>query len=94
MVSLRRLGRHFGAERIILKGGRMRLYFVSRDDSPFYRSRAFDQLIAFATTNTHRCRLEEQKQHRSLLIYEVRSVQTAVELLQQISEITGLGSET
>ncbi|MBQ3992613.1 MAG: transcription-repair coupling factor, partial [Bacteroidaceae bacterium] len=94
VVSLRRLGRHFGAERIILKGGRMRLYFVSRDDSPFYRSRAFDQLIAFATTNTHRCRLEEQKQHRSLLIYEVRSVQTAVELLQQISEITGLGSET
>jgi len=87
VVTLRRWGRHFGAERIILKLGRMRLFFVSRDDSPFYQSHAFDQIIAFASANAHRCRLEEQNHHRSLLVSDVKSVEEAVRLLEQTSQI-------
>lgn len=86
VVALRRLGCHFGAERIVLKKGRMRLYFLSDTESPFFRSHAFDQIISFATTNVHRCRLQEQEGRRSLLISDVTSVKTAVELLTQISQ--------
>ena len=86
VVALRRLGCYFGAERIVLKKGRMRLYFVADDDSPFFRSHAFDQIISFATTNVHRCRLQEQEGRRSLLIADVMSVSQAVQLLTQISQ--------
>lgn len=85
VVALRRLGCYFGAERIVLKKGRMRLYFLNDSDSPFFRSKAFDQIISFATANVHRCRLQEQEGRRSLLIADVTSVKQAVQLLTQIS---------
>ena len=87
VVSLRRLGKYFGAERIVLKSGRMRLYFVSNPDSAFYQSHAFGQTISFCTTNLHRCLLEENKNHRSLLIKDISSVEQAVHLLEQMQKI-------
>lgn len=86
VVALRRLGCYFGAERIVLKKGRMRLYFLNDADSPFFRSRAFDQIISFATTNVHRCRLQEVECRRSLLVSDVTTVQQAVQILTQISQ--------
>lgn len=86
VVALRRLGCYFGAERIVLKKGRMRLYFLNDADSPFFRGRAFDQIISFATTNVHRCRLQEVEGRRSLLVSDVTTVQQAVQILTQISQ--------
>ena len=86
VVALRRLGCYFGAERIVLKKGRMRLYFLNDADSPFFRGRAFDQIISFATTNVHRCRLQEVEGRRSLLVSDVPTVQQAVQILTQISQ--------
>lgn len=86
VVALRRLGCYFGADRIVLKKGRMRLYFLNDADSPFFRSRAFDQIISFATTNVHRCRLQEVEGRRSLLVSDVTTVQQAVQILTQISQ--------
>ncbi len=86
--TLRRLGRNFGTERLQLKSGRMRLIFVTDPQNPFYQSHAFDQLIAFATTNAHRCRLEERNGHRSMLVEQVTSVRQALQLLQQVAQIS------
>lgn len=86
VVALRRLSCYFGADRIVLKKGRMRLYFLNDADSPFFRSRAFDQIISFATTNVHRCRLQEVEGRRSLLVSDVTTVQQAVQILTQISQ--------
>ena len=84
VVTLRRLGRQFGTERIVLKNGRMRLFFVQNPQSAFYQSRAFGQLINYATVSVARCRLAEKDGHRTMLIGEVPSVKAAVELLQRI----------
>jgi len=87
VVTLRRLGKHFGAERIVLKSGYMRLVFVHNVQSAFYQSNAFGQLISFATANVHRCRLEEKNSRRSLLVKNVPSVSQAVALLQQMQQV-------
>ena len=84
VVVLRRLGRYFGVERIVLKRGRMRLYFIANPESPFYQSQAFDRIIQFATANAHRCRMEESSARASLLISDVGSVREAVDLLKRI----------
>ncbi len=86
VVPLRRLGKHFGTERIVLKAGSMRLFFVQNPSSAFFQSKAFGQMIAFATANVHRCRLEEKNLHRSMLITNVDSVSRALSLLQLISQ--------
>ena len=87
VVALRHLGMYFGAERIVLKQGRMRLVFVQNDSSPFFQSQAFGQIIAFASTNVHRCRLEEKDGRRSLLVTGVKSVEQAVALLRQMQQV-------
>ena len=87
VVSLRRLGKFFGSERIVLKGGRMRLYFVQNPSSAFYESRAFGQLISYATISVARCRLAEKDGRRTMLFFDVHSVREAVELLQNIQRV-------
>lgn len=87
VVSLRHLGMYFGAERIVLKQGRLRMIFVQNELSPFFQSQAFGQIIAFASTNAHRCRLEEKEGRRSLLVGNVKSVEQAVALLRQMQQV-------
>ena len=87
VVSLRRLGKQYACERIILKNRRMRMYFVSSDDSPFYQSEAFGRIIAFATSFPHISRLEEKKGKRSLLITDIPTVECAVATLERIGTL-------
>ncbi|MDR0938832.1 MAG: transcription-repair coupling factor [Mediterranea sp.] len=88
IVSLRRLGARLGAEKIFLKGGRMTLFFVANPDSPFYQSRAFDKVIAFAQRRyPRRLELREQNGRRSLLVKDVDNVETAVSLLNEVMEM-------
>ena len=87
VVVLRRLGRQFGSERIVLKDGRMRLHFVQNPQSAFYQSQAFGQLIAYATTAVSRCRLAEKDGRRTMLVAHIHSVLEAVELLQNIQRV-------
>ncbi len=87
VVTLRRLGKYFGAERVVLKGGTMRLFFVQNPASAFFRGRSFGQIIAFAAANAWRCRLEEKNLHRSMTVTSVPSVTKAVALLRQIQSL-------
>ncbi len=84
VVALRQLGKYFGASRIVLKSERMSLYFVQNASSPFFQSRAFGQIIAYATTNTRHCKLEEKNLRRSMVITPVTSVSQAVSLLLRV----------
>ena len=84
VVSLRRYGKALGCEKIMLKQGRMFLYFVSNARSPFYQSEAFGRIITYATTNVRRCNLREQNGKRSMVITDVSTVGEAVKVLKLI----------
>ncbi len=85
VVPLRRLGKHFGCERIVLKAGHARLFFGPDDDNPFYEGRIFGQIVSFATANAYRCHFKLDKGKKSLLIDDVQTIGQAVELLRQIN---------
>ncbi len=85
VVTLRRLGKHLGCEKILLKQGRMFLYFVSVPDSPYYQSDIFGSIIDYATHNIMRCQLREQNGKRSMIITEVPSVKEAVTILKALA---------
>ncbi len=81
VVPLRRLGKQLGCEKIVLKQGRMNLYFVSQQDSPYYQSDVFDRILSYVAHNPRRCNFREQKGRRSMTIAEVATVEAAVQLL-------------
>ncbi|MBQ7461055.1 MAG: transcription-repair coupling factor [Bacteroidaceae bacterium] len=84
VVTLRRLGKHFGCERIILKSAHARLFFGPDEDNPFYNGRIFGQIVDFANANFQRCHFRQDKGKVSLLIDEVHNISEAVELLQNL----------
>ena len=81
LVTLRRMGRELGIERIFLKGGRMSLFFVSNPDSPYYESEAFGAILAYIAQNPLTCRLREDGNKRSLVITDVPDVERAISIL-------------
>ncbi len=85
VVTLRRLGKSLGCEKIMLKQGNMFLYFVSNPNSPFYQSEAFGRILDFIGKNIRRCNLREQNGKRSMVVSHVLSVAEATSVLKTIA---------
>lgn len=86
VVSLRRLGKRLGCEKIILKQGTMQMQFVNNVQSPFYRSAMFSKVLNYATTHIQQCALKEKNNKRFLRIARVASVEKAVAILDEIQK--------
>jgi transcription-repair coupling factor (superfamily II helicase) len=86
IVPLRRMAKQLGVERLILKAGRMSLYFVSNPDSPFYQSAAFGKVIDYMSHHARECNLREVNGKRSMLVQHVDRVETAVSILRDIMD--------
>ena len=86
VVSLRKIGKSLGCEKIYLKGGNMSLYFVSNPNSAYYKSNAFDKVLNYIGTNPRRCNLREAKGKRSMIISDVKSVEEGVSILKDIDK--------
>lgn len=84
IVPLRRLAKRLGIEKVILKAGRMTLYFVSNLESPYYQSMAFGKIIDYMSKYPRNCNLREQNGKRSMVIKEIGDVVSAVRILQEI----------
>ena len=84
IVPLRRIGRHLGCEKIILKQGRMQMQFVSNPMSAYYKSSAFGNVINYVAANARRCNLKEVKGKRSMVVDNVQTVGEAVNVLRAI----------
>ncbi len=86
VVSLRRLGKRLGCEKIMLKQGTMQMQFVSNVQSPFYRSEMFSLVLQYATTHIQQCTLKEKNNKRFLRITQIESVEHAVAVLNEIGK--------
>ena len=87
IVPLRRIAKRLGIEKIFLKSGRMTLFFVSNPDSPYYQSEAFGKIIGYMSRYPRQCNLREQNGKRSMIIKDIKDVQSAVRELQEITSI-------
>ena len=84
VVPLRRYGKNLGCEKVVLKQGRMTLFFVSNPESPFYQSEAFDHILTFVAQHPRRCNFREVNGKRSMVINDIPTVDEAVKLLSSI----------
>ena len=82
VVVLRRIGKHLGCEKVILKQGVMTLQFVSNQNSPFYQSKVFGGIIRYVMDNPRRCNFKDINGHRLIKIANVPSVSEAVHVMK------------
>ncbi len=84
VVPLRRIAKRLGCERVILRGGRMQMQFVSNVNSAFYQSLAFGKVLDYVQQNVRRCQFREKNGHRQMVIANVPTVAAAVDILRDI----------
>lgn len=81
---LRRIARRLGIERVLLKDGRMYLYFVGQENKAYYQSKAFGRILTYLQMNPRRVSIRENTSRRSFIISQVPDVRTALDILRTI----------
>lgn len=75
-----------GVERLLAKNGRMSMYFVSDQASPFYRSELFSRVLKFVQRQTVPCRFSEKNNKLSLVFGEVPRVEDLVRIVKRMRD--------
>ena len=86
---LRRMARHLGIERILLKQGKMYTYFVNDANKAYSQSKAFGRMLSYLQLNPRRVQIRENTMSggtvkRSFAIAGVPTVSAAVTVLDTI----------
>ena len=84
VVKLRRKAIELGMEKIILKNEKMICYFVSNQQSPFYRSDDFLKIIQFVQKNSSSGKMKEINHKLTLTFDNIPNVETAGYVLDKI----------
>lgn len=87
-LRLRWVCKVLGFSRIILKGNKLRCYFVEDPQSPFYESENFHQILNFVTVNGDKLGFSFKKSNTHFVMVKdgVRSLKSAMENLKQIED--------
>jgi transcription-repair coupling factor (superfamily II helicase) len=84
-MRLQWLGKAIGFEKISLKKNILRGYFIANQQSKYYETEAFKQVLNFVQANPRRTNLKEVKNVLRLSIDGVPSIDDAVELLTELA---------
>ena len=84
VVSLRRLGKRLGCEKISLKQGKMNMQFIANPESAYYQSRTFSAVINYVGNHPRRCDFKQVGTRRLLTISEIPTVEAAVSVLREM----------
>ncbi|MBB6129370.1 transcription-repair coupling factor [Mucilaginibacter lappiensis] len=84
------LGKAIGFEKISLKKNVLRGYFITNQQSPYFESDAFRNVLTFVQSNMRRTNLKEVKNTLRLSIEGVNSIDQAVLFLNEIVGMVGV----
>lgn len=85
-VRLKWLAKQMAIEKVVIKGGLLILYFVPKQNSPFFSSDAFGRVIDFTVKNFQRSLMKEQNDRLVLKVEKIRTVAAAIEVMGEMME--------
>jgi len=87
-IKIKWIATKFGVEKLVMKQGKMICYFVSDQQSAFYASPNFHQVLQFVQKHSNICKMKEKQTPnglRLLLTFEnVKSIRKALELMEMV----------
>ena len=84
-ITLRRMAKDFGIEKLILRQRRMVCHFVANQDNPFYRSANFMQMIRYASSHPADCHLRETPERLTLVCDNITGIQQAIARIRDLT---------
>lgn len=87
MVTLRRKAQELGIEKIVLKGGKMILFFVDSRNTAFYESEIFARIITNLNKTKFKTRMRDE--NRCIITVEnIKNVETALAFIEETNTHT------
>ena len=84
VVRLRWLALKLGFERISIKNNLMSLYFVSNQQSPYYQTSIFGNILTFIQKNPKIFKMKEGKDKLTMSVEGITNVLMAIKLLERL----------
>ena len=89
-VRIKWIATGIGLEKVVMKKGKLLGYFISDQQSAFFQSPEFSNVLSYAQQHNETCKLKEKQTRnglRLLLIFDhIKSVNKALEVLQPLSK--------
>jgi transcription-repair coupling factor (superfamily II helicase) len=89
-MRLQWMGKAIGFEKITLKKGILRGYFIANQQSKYFETDAFKNVLGYVQANPFRTNLKEVKNTLRLSIESVHSIDAAVKVLGEIAEVIAI----
>jgi transcription-repair coupling factor (superfamily II helicase) len=91
-VRLRWLAVSLGFDRILFKQGVLRCYFIENQESAYYSSPLFGQMLRYVQQHPANCQLKENRGRLQLIFSGVRSMHRAFDLLSGMASALGVAA--
>jgi transcription-repair coupling factor (superfamily II helicase) len=89
-IRIKWIATHIGIEKLVMKQGKMIGYFVSDQQSDYYQSNRFHQVLQFVQKHNSICKMKEKQTPaglRLLLTFDnVKNTRRALELMEMLGE--------
>jgi transcription-repair coupling factor (superfamily II helicase) len=83
-VRVRWVAEKLGFEKLTIKSGKLKGYFVSSDNEKYFNSEVFGRILQYVQMHPKTCRLKEYKEKLILTIQDVESINEAKNILALI----------
>jgi len=83
-LILRKLAKKIGFEKLVLKQQKLIGYFIANQDSAFYQSNTFTNVLRYVQANQKLCSMKERNDKLTLVFDNVKTIKQANELLEPI----------
>ena len=85
-ITMRRMAKAFGIEKLVLKQSRLVCHFSSNQDNPFYKSPNFMKMIRYVQAHHKEVLLRETPQRLTLVFNQVATIQQAIDSIARLAE--------
>lgn len=85
-VRCRKLGVELGFERILLKNGSLKCYFINKPDSPYFESEIFKRILSFIQTQTNKAKLRQTGKLFLLIVDNTKTMKDIFSFLKKTVE--------
>lgn len=92
-VRLRWIGERLGFEKLSLRNGKLKAYFISGNDE-YFKSEIFGKILAFVQSHSKQSRMRESAGKLTLTVESVDTVEKAISIFSPVYHPVTLASET
>jgi len=85
-VRCRKVAVDLGFEKMILKNGILKCFFIGNPESPYFTSKTFERILNFIQTKTNKAKLKQVGKNGILIVRDINNMRVLYQFIRQMEE--------